>query len=80
MEANVVVRQKSNVVKNAKLKIVQFLIQQGVFPDSIQFSNQELKFKYSPDCNKDENSWCQELTDMFKGEVSFSSKFPDNFS
>lgn len=76
MEANVVVREKSNAVKNSKLKIVQFLITNGVFPDSIQFSNQELKFKYDDAIQKDEATWCNDLTDFFKGQINFSSKFP----
>ena len=76
MEANVVVREKSNAVKNARLKIVQFLIANGVFPDSIQFSNQELKFQFGDDMHKDENAWCNDLTSYFKGQINFSSKFP----
>jgi hypothetical protein len=78
MEAYVVVREKSNAVKNAKLKIVQFLIKNGVFADSIQFSNQELKFNYNPEIGKDEHTWCNELTNYFNGQINFSSKFPQH--
>ena len=78
MEAYVVVKEKSNAVKNAKLKIVQFLITNGVFPDSIQFGNQELRFKYDQASHKDEMAWCNELTNYFKGQINFSSKFPQH--
>ena len=44
METRVVYQTKENV-KNAKLFIIQFLIKQGVYVDSIQCSQQELSFK-----------------------------------
>jgi hypothetical protein len=76
METNVVFIEK-DTVKNARLKIIQYLISQGVFPESIKFSTQEIIFKYSPKKDKLESQWCQELSDVFKGKIEFHSKFPE---
>lgn len=77
MELSVVYVERSNSIKNAKLKIIQYLIEQGVFPDSIQISNQEFNFKCDPEKVSDSNSWCSELNQKFNGQIDFLSKFPD---
>ena len=77
MESNVVYVEKGNV-KNVRLQIIQYLIAQGVFPESIKFSTQEILFKYSQELNKQESQWCQELSAIFNVEIEFHSKFPDN--
>ena len=76
MEERVVFIERQ-AVKNFKLKIVQYLIAKGVFPESIKFSKQEIQFKYNPDQDMRNASWSQELTDAFKGSVEFHSKFTD---
>lgn len=77
MELSVVYVERSNSIKNAKLKIVQYLIEQGVFPESIQISNQEFNFKCDPEKISDSNGWCNELNRKFNGQIDFLSKFPD---
>ncbi|MEX1002688.1 MAG: hypothetical protein WDZ35_11285 [Crocinitomicaceae bacterium] len=76
MEASVIYVQKSRTVKNPKLKIVQYLIAKGALPESIRFSNQEVKFEYNMELQKDEEAWCEELTHAFEGKIQFLSKFP----
>ena len=77
MEANVVYVQRSNAVKNLKLRIVQYLITRGARPDSIKFSNQEVKFEYDEELKKSPENWCEELSNEFKGQISFQSKYPE---
>ena len=75
MEAQVIYQKKSTQIgKNLKLNIIRFLIENGVYVDSIQCTNQDLYFKYNDSLDKDNNAWCEELNSFFKGEVDFVSK------
>ena len=78
MEANVVYVQRSSAVKNIRLRIVQYLITRGARPDSIKFSNQELKFEYDENLNKSPENWCEELSHEFNGQINFQSKYPQH--
>ncbi|MBD3637669.1 MAG: hypothetical protein HUJ25_09970 [Crocinitomicaceae bacterium] len=79
METKVVFFEKDRSLKNVRLKIVEYLIAQGVFPESIKFSTQELHFKQRPEQNKPDEQWCDELSAMFRGRVEFREKFPDQY-
>lgn len=79
METRVVYQTKENV-KNAKLFIIQFLIKQGVYVDSIQCSQQELSFKSNKEAENPDEHWSQELNNFFKGKINFKAKRPSEFS
>ena len=76
MEERVVFYEKESV-KNLRLKVINYLISKGAFPESIKFYKQEIQFKYQPEQKKSDSPWDRELTDAFKGQVEFKSKFPD---
>ena len=76
METKVVFMPKSDRLKNPKLSIIQFLIQKGVFVDSIQCSQQELKFVSNEVAENPDEHWSQELNKYFKGQIDFRAKRP----
>ena len=79
METRVVFTERAKVA-NARLKMIELLIAHGVLPESIQFSTQELYFKAGPETEKDEHTWCSELSKLFNGQIEFNAKNPDPFS
>ncbi|UKN01619.1 hypothetical protein K6119_18005 [Paracrocinitomix mangrovi] len=78
METKVVFVERRRI-KDVRLKIIQYLIQHGAFPDSIQFSPQQVAFRYSEEIKKDDRGWCDELNQVFKGDIDFLSKYSERF-
>ena len=75
-----VVYQTNEGVKNAKLFIIQFLIKQGVYVDSIQCSQQELTFISDKQTDNPDEHWSHELNSFFKGKINFKAKRPSAFN
>lgn len=75
METRVIYQLKSNL-KNPKLSIIQYLINQGVMVDSIQCDAQELKFISKEECEYPDEKWSDILNKNFKGKIDFHAKRP----
>lgn len=75
METRVIYQLKANL-KNPRLSIIQYLINQGIMVDTIQCDAQELKFVSDEECDHPDEKWSDILNKNFKGKIDFHAKRP----